>query len=128
MGIGRKLKRHWNKYGKRVATIAGLAAAGALTGGAAWGAGLGALAGGALGTAAGGMVDAQHESGKKLEKEQEEFQQQQLEQAQRQASIAAGNVQQTSEAGTEDALSKILKKRSALQRSIRTGGQQRLGD
>lgn len=48
--------------------------------------------------------------------------------AKRQASINAGNVQQASEAGTESALSKILKKRTALQRSIRTAGQQRLGD
>jgi hypothetical protein len=48
--------------------------------------------------------------------------------AQRQASINAGNVQQVSQAGTEDAVSKLLKKRTALQRSIRTTGQQRLGD
>ena len=52
----------------------------------------------------------------------------QIANAERQASIAAGNVQQTSEAGTESALAKILQKRSALQRSIRTQGQQRLGD
>ena len=52
----------------------------------------------------------------------------QIANAERQASINAGNVQQTSEAGTESAISKILKKRSALQRSIKTAGQQRLGD
>lgn len=48
--------------------------------------------------------------------------------AQRLAYQEAGAQMQTSEAGTSEALARLLKKRSALQRSIRTGGQQRLGD
>ena len=65
---------------------------------------------------------------KEQERMQERMQEQQLAQAQRQASIEAGSVQRTEDAGTSEALQKILQKRSALQRSIRTGGQQRLGD
>lgn len=49
----------------------------------------------------------------------------QLAQAQRHASIAAGNVQQASEAGTENALSKLLKKRTALTKASPTLGQPR---
>lgn len=60
--------------------------------------------------------------------QQARMQQQQLEQAQRQAYEQAGAQVQTTDAGTQTALAKILQKRSALQRSIRTGGQQRLGD
>lgn len=63
-----------------------------------------------------------------LAKEQERMQEQQLAQAQRQANIDAANTQQIENSGTSEALAKILQKRSALQRSIRTGGQQRLGD
>ena len=48
-------------------------------------------------------------------------------QAERQASIAAGNVQQTSDAGTSTALAKLLKKRSqaALAKASPTLGQAR---
>jgi len=46
-------------------------------------------------------------------------------QAERQASIAAGNVQQTSDAGTSSALSKLLKKRTALAKASPTLGQAR---
>ena len=60
--------------------------------------------------------------------EQARVQQRQLELAQRQAYNEAGNQINTSNAGTQEALAKILAKKSALQRSIRTGGQQRLGD
>ena len=49
----------------------------------------------------------------------------QIANAERQASIAAGNVQQTSEAGTENALSKLLKKRTALAKASPTLGQPR---
>lgn len=60
--------------------------------------------------------------------QQAQMQEQQLRLAQRQAAINAGNTQQVSNAGEQQALAKILAKKTALQRSIRTGGQQRLGD
>lgn len=47
--------------------------------------------------------------------------------AEKQAQIAAGNVLQTSEAGTQEALSKILSKKSALARTRITAGQPREG-
>ena len=69
-------------------------------------------------------IEAQRE----MAEEQAKLQAQQLAQAQRQAQVDAANVQQVQNSGTESALAQILKKRSALQRSIRTQGQQRLGD
>lgn len=63
-----------------------------------------------------------------MAEQQEKLQAQQLAQAQRQAYEQAGAQVQTTDAGTQTALAKILQKRSALQRSIRTQGQQRLGD
>lgn len=93
--------------------------------------GVGTAAGAAL---AGGLVGAdamqaeQKDAAAELAEAQRRADEQARIQAERQASISAGNVQQTADAGTAIALSKILKKRSGLQRAIKTGGQQRLGD
>ena len=63
-----------------------------------------------------------------LADEQARMQEEQLKLAQQQAYTQAGNQINTSNAGEQQALAKILAKKTALQRSIRTGGQQRLGD
>jgi len=64
-----------------------------------------------------------------LANEQAAMQEQQAKAAEEAAQRAAGNVMQSSpDAGETSAIANILKKRSALQRSIRTQGQQRLGD
>lgn len=126
MGIGRKIKKTWSKtMGRGPLSAIGMGKGGVASvvpgkdslWNKAWhevGHGVGYL------TGANAMED--------LAEAQAAANAAQIANAERQASIAAGNVQQTSEAGTENALSKILKKRSALQRSIKTAGQQRLGD
>lgn len=106
-GIGRKVKKTWNKYKREI-----------------------------VGTATLGASEITRElSGYNQMKQMEEvadqqaqMQEQQLKLAQRQAAINAGSTQQVSNAGEQQALAKILAKKTALQRSIRTGGQQRLGD
>lgn len=107
MGLGSKLKHAWNKHKRDI---------------------IGAVSFG--GSEVGRELSGynQMKQMEKLADEQARVQQQQLENAQREASLAAGNQMQTSQAGTQEALAQLLKKRSALQRSIRTGGQQRLGD
>ena len=128
----------WTKKGRRVLKIGGLAALGALTGGvtAAGSAGFlglsgataGALAGAGIGGAMGAQQDSQERAAEKLAKESDRANAEALANDQRQAATEAGNQVSVSDSGTESALSKILKRRSALQRSIRTSGQSRLGD
>lgn len=107
MGLGSKLKKHWNKYKRE------------LIGAASFGAS-------EVGRELSGYN--QMKQMEKLADEQARMQQKQLELAQQQAYTEAGNQINTSNAGTQEALAKILKKRTALQQTIRTGGQQRLGD
>lgn len=63
-----------------------------------------------------------------IAKEQAKIQQKQLELAQQQAYTDAGNQINVSNAGEKQALARALAKRTAMQRSIRTQGQQRFGD
>lgn len=107
MGLGRRLKKAWNKH-KRA--IVGAASFGASE----------------IGRELSGYN--QMKQMQELADEQARMQQKQLELAQQQAYNDAGNQLNVSNAGTQEALAKILKKKSALQQSIRTSGQQRLGD
>ena len=107
MGLGKRLKKAWNKH-KR--DIIGAASFGASE----------------MGRELSGYN--QMKQMEQLADEQARVQQKQLELAQQQAYTDAGNQINVSNAGTQEALAKILKKKSALQQSIRTGGQQRLGD
>lgn len=107
MGLGKKLKHAWNKHKRDIIGV----------------------------MTYGGSEIARELSGynqmkqmEKLADQQARVQQKQLELAQQQAYTEAGNQINTSNAGSQEALAKILKKRTALQQSIRTGGQQRLGD
>lgn len=107
MGLGKRLKHAWNKH-KR--DIIGAASFGASE----------------MGRELSGYN--QMKQMEELADRQAQMQDEQLRLAQRQAAINAGNTQQVSNAGEQQALAKILAKKTALQRSIRTGGQQRLGD
>lgn len=107
MGLGKSLKKAWNKH-KR--DIIGAASFGASE----------------IGRELSGYN--QMKQMEQLADEQARMQQKQLELAQQQAYNDAGNQLNVSNAGTQEALAKILKKKSALQQSIRTSGQQRLGD
>ena len=123
MGLGRKIKKAWSKtMGRGPLSVIGMGKGNVLGRGMdadslwpkAWGEvghGIGYL------TGANAMDD--------LAEAQAAANAAQIAQAQRQASIAAGNVQQTSEAGTENALSKLLKKRTALAKASPTLGQPR---
>lgn len=123
MGIGRKLKKTWSKVmGRGPLSIVGMGKGGVASivpdkdslWNKAWhevGHGVGYL------TGANAMED--------LAEAQAAANAAQIAQAERQASIAAGNVQQTAEAGTENALSKLLKKRTALAKASPTLGQPR---
>lgn len=126
MGIGSKIKKAWSKtMGRGPLSVIGMGKGGAVSvqpgSGSLWnkawhevGQGVNHITGAA---AMEDLINAQNAANAQIQAN-----------AQRQASINAGNVQQTQDAGTQTALAKILQKRSALQRSIRTGGQQRLGD
>ena len=106
MGIGRSFKKAWSKtMGRGPLSIVGMGKGGAISmqpskdslWNKTWheiGHGVGYL------TGANAMDDLA------------EAQKRAAEQAERNAYIAAGNVQQTSEAGTSNALAKLLKKRS----------------
>ena len=107
MGLGKRLKHAWNKH-KR--DLIGIATYGASE----------------IGRELSGYN--QMKQMEELSDEQARVQRKQLELAQQQAYTDAGNQLNTSNAGTQEALAKILKKKSALQQSIRTSGQQRLGD
>lgn len=107
MGLGKRLKHAWNKH-KR--DLIGIATYGASE----------------IGRELSGYN--QMKQMEELADKQARVQQKQLELAQQQAYTDAGNQLNTSNAGTQEALAKILKKKSALQQSIRTSGQQRLGD
>lgn len=121
MGIGKSFKKAWSKtMGRGPLSIVGM--------------GKGGVAGYGKGS---GMDKALREAGhgvgyltganamEDLMEAQEAADRAALANAQRQASVAAGNVQQTSEAGTENALSKLLKKRTALAKASPTLGQPR---
>lgn len=107
MGLGSKLKKAWNKHKRDIIGVS------------------------SFGASEVGRELSGYNQMKQMEQiadAQAAMQQKQLEQAQRQAYEQAGAQVQTTDAGTQSALAKILQKRSALQRSIRTQGQQRLGD
>ena len=107
MGLGSKLKKHWNKYKREIVGAA------------------------SFGASEVGRELAGYNQMKQMEEvadQRAQMQEQQFRLAQRQAAINAGNTQQVSNAGEQQALAKIFAKKTALQRSIRTGGQQRLGD
>lgn len=103
-GIGRKLKKTWNKYKREI-----------------------------VGTATLGASEITRElSGynqmkqmEELADQQAQMQEQQLKLAQRQAAINAGSTQQVSNAGTQEALAKMLRKKSALVKASPTLGQNR---
>lgn len=107
MGLGKRLKKSWNKHKRSIIGVA-------------------TFGGSEIGRELSGYN--QMKQMEELADEQARVQEEQLKQAQRQANIDAANSQQIENSGTSEALAKILQKRSALQRSIRTGGQQRLGD
>lgn len=107
MGLGKRLKHAWNKHKRDI---------------------IGAIS---IGASEMGRELSGYNQMKQMENlanQQAAMQEQQLKLAQQQAYIEAGNQLNTSNAGEQTALAKILQKRSALQRSIRTQGQQRLGD
>lgn len=107
MGLGKRLKHAWNKHKRDI---------------------IGAASFGASEVARELSGYNQMKQMEELADKQARVQQKQLELAQQQAYTDAGNQLNTSNAGTQEALAKILKKKSALQQSIRTSGQQRLGD
>lgn len=102
-GIGRKLKHAWNKHKRDLVGIT------------------------TFGASEVGRELSGYNQMKQMEQmadAQARVQREQLELAKQEA---GAQVQQTN-AGTQEALAKVLAKRTALQRTIRTGGQQRLGD
>ena len=107
LGIGRKIKHAWNKHKRDI---------------------IGASTFGASEISRELSGYNQMKQMEEVADQQAQMQEQQLKLAQRQAAINAGNTQQVSNAGEQQALARILAKKTALQRSIRTGGQQSLGD
>lgn len=103
----KKVKHAWNKYKREIIGVTTLGA-----------------------SEAGRQLSGynQMKDMEKLADQQAALQEQQLKMAQQQAYQDAGNQVSTSSAGEQQALAKILAKRTAAQRAYRTQGQQRFGD